>query len=112
MHSSHCKRDVVHKRTLSIESSFQQMDCKRRRMESSSCSDSGVSTMSSTSLSANKSIGWPSLVLLSKSNELVTNGRNRRRFPDPVCDRWWNIPYLLASYNNLMDDEWLFLLCT
>ena len=56
-------------------------------MESSSCSDSGVSTMSSMSISANKSIGWPSLVLLSNSNELVTNGRNRRRFPDPVCDR-------------------------
>ncbi|XP_047126976.1 uncharacterized protein LOC100207928 [Hydra vulgaris] len=31
---------------------------------------------------------WPSLVLLTKAEELViVNGRNRRRFPDPVRDR-------------------------
>ena len=59
-------------------------------------SDSRVSSKSSISFSkrvqqehqVSNENKWPSLVLLTKSEELVVvNGRNRRRFPDPVRDR-------------------------
>ncbi|XP_057313783.1 uncharacterized protein LOC130655100 [Hydractinia symbiolongicarpus] len=60
--------------------------CKRQRKVL--YSDSRRTPMSiSPMCSCQQRNAWPSLVLLTKSDEVVLNGRNRKRFPDPVRDR-------------------------
>ena len=72
---------------------------KRRLMSSSILSDSGCSSSmspsamsgndsSTTTISCKKKLkNYPTLALLTKPDEVIMNGRSRKRFPDPVHDR-------------------------
>lgn len=75
---------------------------KRKVMSSSVFSDSGCSSsMSPSTMSGNDSCSninsstskqqkkksFPTLTLLTNPDEIIMNGRSRKRFPDPVHDR-------------------------
>ena len=70
---------------------------KRPRMISCSNSDSGRSSMSGSEYKVLSPIStssikpticeWPQLSIVNKNQDLIPNGRSRRRFPDPIYDK-------------------------
>lgn len=105
--SSFSGHPILKRSTKKGESCFNYPHKKRKIMSSSVLSDSGCSSSmspstmsgndSSTNLSAKKKAkSFPTLALLTNPDEVIMNGRSRKRFPDPVHDR----SVLLACYDS------------